>query len=213
MSYKHAPAHSTARVINMLLPHLGCLPQTAATHHKHAPGADNMPTTIFQDYGGVLGTNTIVPNWDTNPEDICVALWAHLLTFAILLIVHLTACVNQLTTYHSIVLNSLLYHIIGIVTNIINFSLCTVSLSTSQMKEKETSSRRNKHNGKHRRRTSSANTTMPITSRPATFHNPQTVLALLNQALTTLCSLLWFAVRRCMRICRSTCVSRWNMFS
>ena len=37
-------------------------------------------------------------------------------------LVHLTVCVNQLTTYHSVVLNSLLYRTIAIVTNIIDFS-------------------------------------------------------------------------------------------
>ena len=68
--------------------------------HQHASAAVSMPTTIFQDYGGVLGTNTIVPNWDTNPEDICVALSAQLLY----LHVQLTACVNQLTLYiHTLV--------------------------------------------------------------------------------------------------------------
>ena len=44
------------------------------TQHQQASAPINMPTTIFQDYGGVLGTSTTVPNWDTNPEDICVAL-------------------------------------------------------------------------------------------------------------------------------------------
>ena len=49
-----------------------------------------------------------------------IFVWLSEHTFTLLIssqLVHLTVCVNQLTTYHSVVLNSLLYRTIVIVTN------------------------------------------------------------------------------------------------